>query len=61
MNIKAQLARLWSNEFGPEDAPELKELNRAIEPLSAEKRVESRVVERVHPHLLDDVIAWLGL
>ena len=40
MNIKAQLSRLWSNEFGPEIAPELKELNRAIEPLSAAQRVE---------------------
>jgi phosphoadenosine phosphosulfate reductase len=40
MNIKAQLARLWSNEFGPESAPELAELNRALEPLSADQRVE---------------------
>jgi 3'-phosphoadenosine 5'-phosphosulfate sulfotransferase (PAPS reductase)/FAD synthetase len=40
MNIKAQLARLWSNEFGPEALPELEELNRAIEPLSATQRVE---------------------
>src|SRR6202789_1260564 len=40
MNIKAQLSRLWSNEFAPGIAPELKELNRAIEPLSAEKHVE---------------------
>jgi phosphoadenosine phosphosulfate reductase len=40
MNIKAQIARLWSNEFGPELAPELKGLNRAIEPLSAAQRVE---------------------
>jgi phosphoadenosine phosphosulfate reductase len=40
MNIKAQLSRLWSNEFGPEIAPELAELNAAIEPLSAAQRVE---------------------
>jgi phosphoadenosine phosphosulfate reductase len=40
MDIKAQLSRLWSNEFGPERAPELAELNCAIEPLSAAQRVE---------------------
>src|ERR1700742_4333133 len=40
MNIKAQLARLWSNELAPETAPELSELNRAIEPLSPLQRVE---------------------
>ena len=40
MNIKAQLSRLWSNEFGPETAPELAGLNRAIERLSASQRVE---------------------
>jgi phosphoadenosine phosphosulfate reductase len=40
MNIKAQLSRLWSSEFGPGNAPELAELNRAIEPLSAAQRVE---------------------
>jgi phosphoadenosine phosphosulfate reductase len=40
MNIKAQLSRLWSNEFGPETAPELAGLNRAIEHLPAAQRVE---------------------
>ena len=40
MNIKAQLSRFWSNEFGPDIAPELADLNRAIEPLSASQRVE---------------------
>jgi phosphoadenosine phosphosulfate reductase len=40
MNIKARLSRLWSNEFGPETAPELAGLNRAIEHLSASQRVE---------------------
>jgi phosphoadenosine phosphosulfate reductase len=40
MSIKAQLSRLWSNEFGPDVAPDLAELNRAIEPLSAAQRVE---------------------
>jgi phosphoadenosine phosphosulfate reductase len=40
MNIRAQLSRLWSNEFGPEIAPELAELNAAIEPLPAAQRVE---------------------
>ena len=40
MNIKAQLSRLWSNEFGPETAPELAGLNRAIEHLPASQRVE---------------------
>src|ERR1700733_10428514 len=36
MNIKAQLSRLWSNEFAPGIAPELA----AFEPLSAAQRVE---------------------
>lgn len=40
MNIKAQLSRLWSNQLAPEIAPELAELNAAIEPLSAAQRVE---------------------
>ena len=40
MNIKAQLARLWSNELAPDTAPELSELNRALEPLSPLQRVE---------------------
>jgi phosphoadenosine phosphosulfate reductase len=40
MNIKARLARLWSNELAPQSAPELSELNRAIEPLSPLQRVE---------------------
>jgi phosphoadenosine phosphosulfate reductase len=40
MNIKAQLSRLWSNEFGPEIAPELAELNRAIEHLPPGQRIE---------------------
>src|SRR5258708_11897464 len=40
MNIKARLSRLWSSEFGAGNAPELAELNRAIEHLSAAQRVE---------------------
>src|SRR5258708_19659499 len=40
MNIKARLSRLWSSEFGAGNAPELAELNRAIEHLSAGQRVE---------------------
>lgn len=40
MNIKAQLSRLWSSEFGPGNTPELAELNHAIEHLSAAQRVE---------------------
>jgi phosphoadenosine phosphosulfate reductase len=40
MNIKAQLSRLWSSEFGPGNTPELAELNHAIEHLSAPQRVE---------------------
>jgi phosphoadenosine phosphosulfate reductase len=40
MNFKAHLARLWSNELAPEIAPELSELNRAIEPLTPLQRVE---------------------
>ncbi len=40
MNFKAQLLRLWSNELALEVAPELAELNRAIEPLAAAHRVE---------------------
>jgi phosphoadenosine phosphosulfate reductase len=40
MSIKTQLSRLWATEFGPGMAPELAELNRAIEPLSAAQRIE---------------------
>ena len=40
MSIKTQLSRLWASEFGPGTAPELAELNRAIEPLSAGQRIE---------------------
>ncbi|HEX3914768.1 MAG TPA: phosphoadenylyl-sulfate reductase [Steroidobacteraceae bacterium] len=40
MNIKAQLSRLWANEFSPKISPELAELNGAIEPLPAAQRVE---------------------
>ena len=40
MNIKTKLSRLWATGFGPANAPELAELNRAIEPLSAAQRVE---------------------
>jgi len=40
MDIKATLSRLWATEFGPGIAPELAELNRAIEPLSAAQRIE---------------------
>jgi phosphoadenosine phosphosulfate reductase len=40
MSIKAQLARLWATEFGPGIAPELAELNGAIEHLSAGQRIE---------------------
>jgi hypothetical protein len=40
MNIKAQLSRFWATEFGPAIAPELAELNRAIEHLSAGQRIE---------------------
>jgi len=40
MNIKTRLSRLWSSEFGAGNAPELAELNRAIEHLSAGQRVE---------------------
>jgi phosphoadenosine phosphosulfate reductase len=40
MNIKAQLSRLWSSEFASENAPDLAELNRAIEHLTPAQRVE---------------------
>src|SRR3974390_2110157 len=40
MNVKTKLSRLWATGFGPANAPELAELNRAIEPLSAAQRVE---------------------
>src|SRR3984957_16816695 len=40
MNIKAQFSRFWSNEFASGIAPELAELNGAIEPLPAGQRVE---------------------
>jgi phosphoadenosine phosphosulfate reductase len=40
MNIKAQLSRLWSGEFGTGNTPELAELNHAIEHLAAAQRVE---------------------
>src|SRR5882762_10019820 len=40
MDIKAQFSRMWATEFGPGIAPELAELNRAIEHLSAGQRVE---------------------
>ncbi len=40
MNIKSRLSRLWPNELVSESAPDLAELNRAVEPLSASQRVE---------------------
>jgi phosphoadenosine phosphosulfate reductase len=40
MDIKALLSRLWATEFGPGIAPELAELNRAIENLAAGQRIE---------------------
>lgn len=40
MNIKERLSRLWSGEFGAGFAPELAELNRAIERLPATQRIE---------------------
>src|SRR5580698_2596186 len=52
MNIKAQLARLWSNELAPDTAPELSELNRAIEPLSPLQRVERAIELLPGEHVL---------
>src|SRR5271156_5796900 len=40
MDMKAMLSRLWATEFGPGIAPELAELNRAIEHLPADQRIE---------------------
>jgi phosphoadenosine phosphosulfate reductase len=40
MDFKAQLSRLWANEFSSGIAPELAELNRAIESLSPAQRIE---------------------
>jgi len=43
MDMKALLSRLWATEFGPGIAPELAELNSAIEHLSAGQRIERAV------------------
>lgn len=43
MDIKAQLARWWAAELESEVAPELGDLNRAIERLSAVQRIERAV------------------
>jgi phosphoadenosine phosphosulfate reductase len=43
MDIKARLSRLWTTELGSEVAPELVDLNRAIERLSAIQRIERAV------------------
>ena len=40
MDIKAQLSRWWATELGSEAAPDLVDLNRAIERLSAVQRIE---------------------
>jgi phosphoadenosine phosphosulfate reductase len=40
MDMKALLSRLWATEFGPGIAPELADLNSAIEHLSAGQRIE---------------------
>src|SRR5271170_7231082 len=40
MDMKALLSRLWASEFGPGIAPELAELNSAIEHLPADQRIE---------------------
>jgi phosphoadenosine phosphosulfate reductase len=40
MSIKAQLSRWWTTTLEPEGAPELAELNRAMEVLSAHQRIE---------------------
>ena len=40
MDIKAQLSRWWATELGTEAAPELVDLNRAVERLSAIQRIE---------------------
>ncbi len=41
--MKALLSRLWATEFGPGIAPELAELNRAIEHLPADQRIERAI------------------
>jgi phosphoadenosine phosphosulfate reductase len=43
MNIKARLSRWWATELEPGHAPELADLNHAIEPLSASQRIERAV------------------
>jgi phosphoadenosine phosphosulfate reductase len=43
MDMKALLSRLWANEFGPGIAPELAELNRALEHLPADQRIERAI------------------
>jgi phosphoadenosine phosphosulfate reductase len=52
MNIKAQLARLWSQELAPEIGPDLSEINRAIEPLSPLQRVERAIELLPGEHVL---------
>jgi phosphoadenosine phosphosulfate reductase len=43
MDMKTLLSRLWATEFGPGIAPELAELNRAIEHLPADQRIERAI------------------
>jgi phosphoadenosine phosphosulfate reductase len=52
MNIKAKVSRWWATELEPTDAPELAELNRALERLSASQRIERAVELLPGDHVL---------
>src|SRR5271170_6315917 len=52
MNIKARLSKWWATELDPGDVPELADLNRAFETLSASQRVERAVELLPGDHVL---------
>jgi phosphoadenosine phosphosulfate reductase len=52
MNIRAQISRWWTTELEPGDQPELADLNRAIEFLSASQRIERAVELLPGAHVL---------
>lgn len=52
MDIKARLSQWWTAELEPEAAPELAELNRAMDGLSAAQRIERAVELLPGDHVL---------
>jgi phosphoadenosine phosphosulfate reductase len=52
MNFRTRLARWWAAEIGRGDQPELAELNRALEHLSAHQRIERAVELLPGDHVL---------